>query len=412
MNFRELVEERCSPPSEVPFPSGEYRERHRRIREAMAAAGIDLLYLTSPEALYYVSGYRTEWYQAQSPRSLTPVSGIALNIGRDGPIHFDMAGQRILTRMTSVIEDARFVPDDLGRVGLNWIVAQLRAEGWLCQSTRVGLEMWSYRPNRMVSHMMEDAFRDAGAEVIDGTTIVREARWRKSPAELACIERAAHFADTGIRAVASAITPGVTELELYGELIRAMTREGGEQPAIMPPVLSGPKTNCGLALSSERRVRAGEMVSVDTCGVRHRYHANISRAFWVGDPPDNVAAFYERAAAAREPLVGLLRPGLPLRELISSMREWYRNQGLWPHRLWLGGYEMGIAFPPDWLGERFYELEDDGTDLMLEPGSVVNYEGLFVLPDMAGMTWIIDMILVDETGARLLSELTWNLQSV
>ena len=42
------------PEPEIAFPDSEFRARHQRIRERMAAEGLDVLYLTAPESRYYV----------------------------------------------------------------------------------------------------------------------------------------------------------------------------------------------------------------------------------------------------------------------------------------------------------------------------------------------------------------------
>ena len=57
---------------ELPFPPEEFHARLARTREAMAKAGIDLLFVTAPESLYYLSGFQGEWYQAQSGRAVSP----------------------------------------------------------------------------------------------------------------------------------------------------------------------------------------------------------------------------------------------------------------------------------------------------------------------------------------------------
>ena len=65
---RDLVFEECQPEDDLAFPPEEYKERLQRIRERMDKEGIDVLWLMAPESLYYVSGYKCEWYQAQSPK--------------------------------------------------------------------------------------------------------------------------------------------------------------------------------------------------------------------------------------------------------------------------------------------------------------------------------------------------------
>ena len=68
---------------------------------------------------------------------------------------------------------------------------------------------------------------------------MRELRWVKSPLERAAMREAAEIADTGMQAARDALAPGVTELEVYGEMVAALARAGGENPAITQPVLFG-----------------------------------------------------------------------------------------------------------------------------------------------------------------------------
>ena len=104
------------------------------------------------------------------------------------------------------------------------------------------MELWSYRPNRMLSLRAEERFSAAGGKVVDATQIVRDLRGIKSPAEMACIVEAARIADIGLNAVAAALRPDVSELEVYGAMVHAMAAAGGENPAITQPILSGNNT--------------------------------------------------------------------------------------------------------------------------------------------------------------------------
>ena len=71
---------------------------------------------------------------------------------------------------------------------------------------------------------------------------MREVRWKKSAAEMACLHEAARIAVAGLERAREVIRPGVSELEVQGEVVRALTAAGGEMPAMMIPVLSGAKT--------------------------------------------------------------------------------------------------------------------------------------------------------------------------
>jgi hypothetical protein len=77
---------------------------------------------------------------------------------------------------------------------------------------------------------------------------------------------------------------------------------------------------------------------------------------------------------------------------------------LWQDRGWIGGYEMGIAFPPDWVGAFVFDpLSDINRDRLFEPGTAVNYENQFFMPRREGMFFMIETLVFKENEAKVLS---------
>jgi Xaa-Pro aminopeptidase len=405
MSNRDDVLQNCRPPSEVPFPPAEYRDRLRRVREHMARDKIDTLLITAPEGMNYIGGYQCEWYQGQSPRQWPASSAIAVHVDSDRYIHFDTEREVVLARYCSVAEDIRIFPPSSMRDGIGFIASELKAEGWLDGKT--GIEMHSYRPNRLISHRFEDALRTAGArEVVDSTDVMREVRWLKSPAEMKCIEEAGRIADIGMKAAIEALRPGVMEIEVVGAMMYAMTKAGGEFPAIYQPVLSGQKSNAPHSISTRKKIEAGELVLVDLSGVVKRYHANLARTFSMGEPKKDVRMLCDKATDSLNILRKMLRPGLPVRELNETMKRYYEEQDIWKERGWIGGYEMGIAFPPDWVGPFVYDpLSEINADRVFDANTAVNYENQFFMPRHEGMLFQIDTLAFFENDARILSEI-------
>src|SRR4029077_1135643 len=177
----------------------------------------------------------------------------------------------------------------------------------------------------------------------------------KSAAEIECLKEAARIANLGMATARSTIGHGVTELEVYGEMIRTMARAGGENPGITMPVLSGTKTNALHGVATRRKMQRGEMVLVDLAGVFKRYHINIARTFSIGEPRAEVRDLANRAAHSMDLIRSILRPNLSVREFNSTVLDYFRREGLWERRGWVGGYEMGVAFPPDWVGNFVFD---------------------------------------------------------
>lgn len=400
---REKTLKSLVPEKELPFSRAEYASRLRRVRARMREQGIDLLYLSSPESMYYVSGYRAEWYQAQSPKNWLPMSGVAIHADHDRLIMLDTEEELVMIKYTTVADDIRVFSDELPLNMVDWAVSELSEEGWL--GGTVGLEMWSYRPNRIVSEVFQRALEGRGCRVVDASDILRQVRSVKSPRELAYVRQAAKVADTGMAAAMERLAPGVTELQVYGEVVRAMAEAGGENPAITMPVASGKKSACAHALASTKKIRRGEIVNIDVAGVVNRYHANMARTFSVGRPSPRVADVVRLSGGSYDVLRRILRPNVEVTKVMEALKAYYEEVGIIDDRWWFGGYELGASFPPDWVGPWAYDAYTDQRGRRFVPGTVVNYESNFYLPDGAGLSLLINTLAFDKAKAHVMGGL-------
>jgi Xaa-Pro aminopeptidase len=385
----------------LPFPEAEFADRLRRVRREMSARKIDLLFLSAPESIFYLTGFQCEWYQAQSGRAFPPTSGIAIAADREEFIHFETPSEAILSHVSTISKDIRIFPLGARRDGQTFILRELSAAGML--KGTVGLERYSYRPNPVISDKYVAAFESAGLKVVDATDLLRDLRRIKSPLEMKCIEEATRIADIGMRAAEATIRPGVTELEVFGEIIAAMTRAGGEFPGILPPVVSGFRSNCSHPIASRKVIEKGERVNVDVSGVYNRYHSNMARSFHVGEPPKPVLDFHNRIVGVFKIIEAMIRPGMEVSALLHAANDYYKNEGVLDEAYWIGGYELGIAFPPDWVGAFIYDDSITAPGEIFEPMTVVNHESVFFAPLKSGLSLTIDTLIFGPRDAKLAS---------
>jgi len=393
---------------EVPFPEAEYEQRLTRVRDRMDDADLDLLYCTEPESLYYLTGYRNSWFKSHSPQDWPPITSTVVSRDHEGVLFLEAAEDEYLARSTtsSVVSHLRLYRRDENPSGAPFVPHAIEEQGWLGE--RVGFEKRSHRPSPAFCERLEAAFEEAGSTVTDATDVVRGARVEKSNRELAATRTAAGIADRAMETAVERIEPGMTELELKGEIERAMAREGGEHAGIETYVLAGDRTGQVHAFASRNVINSGDVVLVDFCGVFDRYHADLARTISVGEPHPAVARRAAKAARAMDEVADLVAPGVPLTDVMDVARSHFEEEGIWEHREWVGGYELGIAFPPDWVGAFKFEDGDDG-DRRLQPGTVINFESQVHLPRQAGRFGVIDTIAVEADGADVLSNLQHDL---
>jgi Xaa-Pro aminopeptidase len=150
-------------------------------------------------------------------------------------------------------------------------------------------------------------------------------------------------------------------------------------------------------------------VVVDVCGVYHRYHANVARTLSMGQPHSDVATMHIKSAGSFRVLREMIRPNLPVAELNEALVQYYQDAGIWGEQRWVGGYELGVGFPPDWVGPWVYDPNVNSEGRVFAPGTVVNYESQYFLPQQAGLTFLIDTLMFSEDQARIMSQIPHDL---
>ncbi len=376
------------------FTEEEYRARQDRLRALMRREGIDLLYVTSPDAVAYLHGFFCGWYKAQGPMRYPQVYGTAIHAHSDKIIHFDHPTEAPLLNEISCCPDVRYYPSREGHINLDFILSELGREGLL--KGTVGLEFWSYLPNRAISEMFERGFREKGCDVSDASAITREVRRVKSPAELEMIREAIRIADIGHAAIQEYARVGKTELEVMGEVTREMMKAGGELPALIhvfnvKPLVNGRPVATGHSMPTTRRIEPGNVLAADLCGVVNRYHGNVLRGFIFGDPPAKLVDLYEKSAGALDFAGKELRAGMTVRQVNDLLRGYCERAGLIDEEGWVLGYELGLSLPPDWVGDFYFNMHDtDYLDRVFEPGMVTNLEILFSTDLIDTLFWGTD----------------------
>ena len=391
-DLHDLAREREIAQRALPFPAEEYAERLRRLRAALTEAGIDTLLLSRPESICWLTGYAARWYRHSGPAEWAGLITVAVRTDGDAIHHFDFAGEEDMIALTSVCTDVCILPESART--LEAFVDELRARGMV--RGVVGREMRSCLPDHLTATVLEEAMRTEGAAVVDATGLVDRLLHIKSPAEIARVEEAVRICDLGVRAAQRAVAPGVTELEVWAEMMRAMVAAGGEPAALHEMVAAGPLFLPHI-ISRRRPIALGDLVMVDPCGVVDRYHGNVARTIVAGEPTDEQLAASRTAGELMAVFAAAVQPPAPLADVAATVRSRLQEAGLWESRYFFGGYDLGIAFPPDWVGAWYFDLDDTGPEKSFEPGMVTNLEAV------AGAFAQVDTVVYEAGKARLLS---------
>ena len=159
-----------------------------------------------------------------------------------------------------------------------------------------------------------------GLELVDAQRPMELARAIKSTEEIGHMTRSVEVAELGIARMREALTPGMTENQLWALLHETNIANGGEWIDCRL-LASGERTNPWGQECSDRVIQAGELVGFDTDMVGPEgYCADISRTLFCGPgaPTDAQRDLYKTAVEHIAHNMALLRPGLSLRELAEK----------------------------------------------------------------------------------------------
>ncbi|WP_420560572.1 ectoine hydrolase [Tepidicaulis sp.] len=318
---------------DMTFPFEEYQNRLTALRERMKERLLDAVIITDPENIMYLTDYQTTGYSFFQAL-IVPLDGEPFMVTR----HLEESNVYARTW----VEKTR--PYEDNGDAIQRLVGSLKESGLAKAS--IGYERNSY----FFPAYHQDRLRTAynGGHLLDCFGIVEEGRIRKSPAEIEVMRKAAHATEAGMQAGLDAVAAGVTENEIGAAISNAMFRAGGEPPAVMPYVTSGPRTMIGHATWEGRRVEPGEHVFLEVGGCYRRYHTAMMRTAVLGDLSPSMERAQSRMLEALQRVESAIRPGLTVSDADNIVRDIISDNDDEGVLITRSGYSIGIAFPPSW----------------------------------------------------------------
>jgi Xaa-Pro dipeptidase len=369
---------------DMTFPFEEYQRRLRELRERIAERRLDAVVISDPENIMYLTDYQTTGY------SFFQALVVPLE---DEPFMITRQLEESNIHARTWIERTRPYPDTGDAIQM--LVDALREFG--LADRRIGYERNSY----FFPAYQQDRIHTTltGAKLLDCFGIVEEGRVCKSPAEIAVMYRAAAATEAGMRAGIDAAVPGATENEIGAEISAAMFRAGGEPPAVMPYVTSGPRTMIGHATWEGRTVQPGDHIFLEVGGCYRRYHTAMMRTVLTGPQSDAMLHAQERMIYALDMVQDVFQPGMTVSDADNMIRNIISDNNVGAQLITRSGYSIGIAFPPSW---------DEGYIVSLKQGeSTVLKEGMtfHIIPWMWGVegdktVGISDTIYITDSGCK------------
>ena len=373
-------------PQQLVFPKEEFQRRLQVVQAGMEKKGLNLLFLFSPEHIFYLSGYQTFGYFSYQAM-VVPAKGEPLLILR----FLETFLSRVYSWVTQVI------PWDDHEDPIAVTVRAIQERNLSRQ--RIGVEDGGFYMPLPVWRRIREAF--PGSSFEDGAPIVEWVRIRKSPDEIAYMRKAAEYTAAGMAAGIKECREGLTENDVAAAVFDAMTRAGSEYSPHDPIVTSGWRSGIPHTTYGRRRLEAGDTVLIEITGTHHRYVAPLMRTAVVGKPSPKVQEMASLVIQGLEAAIATIRPGVTSGEVDDTCRGVMEKAGYYENFRKRTGYSVGFGFPPSWNEGHIVSLrKGDGT--RLEPGMVFHLP--VALRDYGiSCVGLSETVLVTDKGCEVLT---------
>lgn len=348
------------------FTRAEYAERLQKTRRAMEEKGVDLLIVSDPSNMNWLTGY-DGWSFYVHQAVIVPPEGEPIFFGRG----MDAVGARFTAYLSedNIIGYADDYVQNTAKHPMDLLSSILKDKGW--GARRIGVEMDNYWFSARAFAALQAGLPDARFH--DTTALVNWQRAVKSGAELDCMRKAGAIVTEMHRRIVEVIEPGMRKNDLVAEIydagIRGTADFGGDYPAIVPLLPSGREAAAAHLTWDDRPLKSGEGTFFEIAGCYNRYHCPLSRTVFLGKPPK---VFVEGEKAVLEGMAAGLdaaRAGNTCEEFAGAFYSVLAKYGI--HKDGRTGYPIGVSYPPDW-GERTMSLRP-GDRTVLQPGMTFHF---------------------------------------
>ena len=373
------------------FTPEEYQARLAKTRAAMAARELELLVVSDPSNMAWLTGY-DGWSFYVHQCVLLALEGEPVWFGRGQDANG--AKRTVFMQPDNIVGYADHYVQSTERHPMDFLVEVIQARGWA--RTRIGVEMDNYYFSAAAYAALQAGL--PGAQFGDATGLVNWQRAVKSPQELAYMRIAAGIVERMHARILELVEPGLRKNELVAEIYRTGIQgdgeHGGDYPAIVPLLPTGGDAAAPHLTWDDKPLERGAGTFFEIAGCYKRYHCPLSRTIYLGRPPqhflDGEKAMLEGVEAGLEQA----RPGRRCEDVASAFFGVLARRGI--EKESRTGYSIGLSYPPDW-GERTMSLRA-GDRTELQPGMTFHFmPGLWM--DDWGLE-ISESIVITETGAE------------
>lgn len=226
--------------------------------------------------------------------------------------------------------------------------------------------------------------------------VVEKLRQVKDDEELQMMREAARIGDEVFSDLCHhKIAPGVSERELAGEVVYLLRQKGCANEAFETIAVAGENAALPHGHPGDRRLVAGDMLTLDFGGFYNGYAADMTRTVAIGEARDEFCLRYKAVLESQMLGVSLIKAGASCREIDAAVRKCLEQHGLATYFQHGTGHSLGL---------EIHETPaiSPRSDAILEENMVVTVEPGIYMAGWGGIR-IEDTVIVKNGGCEVIT---------
>lgn len=362
-----------------------------RLRGLMAERGLAGLLLTSPENVFYTSGY-TALPSSGNPilytlRNRLPFFSYVDGDGRVALLCWGFSAQSVDFGADDVVGFDDFAGAEAALVEV--VGARLPRRG------RLGVESSC---QRWVLDLL--AARLGSPALASADEVLSELRLVKTPAEIELIARSTEIVERTVGELLDLLEPGTSRVELMREAKERLFRHGAQ--GISHVTFSFATANPEVEI--DERFDPGRLATLDLGAIVGGYCSDNRRYAYCGEIPGPLARRYEQMVEIVDRVGAALIPGTRYADVQALAIDLFRQReidllGRFTHV----GHNIGLETEEEWI--------DDRADRTVRAGMVINIE-LYSLAETGEQIGNEETYVIEDAGPRRVSVLAREIRPI
>ena len=228
-------------------------------------------------------------------------------------------------------------------------------------------------------------------EFLPSENIIEDLRYVKDKAETDSLRAACAGTDKVFTDICAFIKPGLTEKDVEWALLQSVHDHGCE-PSFPFIVVSGARGSLPHGVAAEKKLQAGEFLTMDFGCMYQGYHADMTRTVFIGEPSPEQRSLYDIVFTANKIGEEAVRDGAPAKKVDAAVREYIAQAGYGENF----GHGLGHGVGLDIHERPFMSRISKDT---LQKGCLITVEPGIYLPGECGVR-IEDTVQVKEDGCE------------